>query len=347
MITIGIIANPASGKDVRRLVSGASVFDNPEKQAIVKRALAGMQNALGIRPWRIGYLDDAHGIVRNALGVLAGTEAECSAPEALAVARAETGSALHTTRAARALAGLPSSVNLTLGGDGTNRAFALGWADAPLIPLSTGTNNVFPLLMEATVAGAAAALVACGAVALEQVAAQQKIIRVQIEGEADDLALIDAVLVTDRFVGSRALLDPDSLKSALLTVADPAAVGITAIGGLLSPLSSIADLGLLLEFGATPGGRAISAPIAPGYYREVNVDACRTVAFSQSLRCQGPGVLAFDGERERVLKPGQVATLQVERTGPLVIDVPATMHIAAEQNLFMRPARQPLPAVPE
>ena len=63
---------------------------------------------------------------------------------------------------------------LTLGGDGTNRAFALGWRDAPLLPISTGTNNVFPRFVEATVAGAAAGLVASGAVALRDVARQAK-----------------------------------------------------------------------------------------------------------------------------------------------------------------------------
>src|SRR5690349_24031837 len=31
MITIGLIANPASGKDIRRLVAHGSVFDNEEK----------------------------------------------------------------------------------------------------------------------------------------------------------------------------------------------------------------------------------------------------------------------------------------------------------------------------
>ena len=64
--------------------------------------------------------------------------------------------ALDTISAARALRDKGCDVVITLGGDGTNRAFALGWRDAPLIPISTGTNNVFPVLCEATVAGAAA-----------------------------------------------------------------------------------------------------------------------------------------------------------------------------------------------
>jgi hypothetical protein len=48
-------------------------------------------------------------------------------------------------------------------------------------------------------------------------------------------------------------------------------------------------------------------------------------------------VLAFDGERERVLKPGQQALLWVERTGPRVVDVPATMRLAAERGSFLKP----------
>lgn len=338
MVNIGIIANPASGKDVRRLVARASVFDNPEKQAIVQRLIAGMEGVLGDSDWRISYLDDAHGIVRKAVSSVLGKDAE----RGVAVMTAETGSAIDTTRAARALSELPTAVNLSLGGDGTNRALCLGWRDAPLIPISTGTNNVFPRLMEATVAGAAAALVASGRIPMNEVSRQQKVIRVEIEGEADDLALIDAVLVNERFVGARALLNPENLSSALLTIADPAAVGITAIGGLLDPLTDTADDGMQLEF-ASPGEATsiVRAPIAPGYYREIGIREHRRISFNQSLRCEGPGVLAFDGERERVLKPGQQATLTVERTGPHVIDVPATMRLAASRGCFMMPATLP------
>ena len=34
MVSVGVVANPASGRDVRRLVTGASVFDNAEKGAM-------------------------------------------------------------------------------------------------------------------------------------------------------------------------------------------------------------------------------------------------------------------------------------------------------------------------
>src|SRR5215213_4816253 len=42
MVSVGVIANPASGRDVRRLVTGASVFDNAEKGAMVHRLMAGL-----------------------------------------------------------------------------------------------------------------------------------------------------------------------------------------------------------------------------------------------------------------------------------------------------------------
>ena len=43
MFTVGIITNPASGKDIRRLVSQSRVISNQEKINIVRRILAGLE----------------------------------------------------------------------------------------------------------------------------------------------------------------------------------------------------------------------------------------------------------------------------------------------------------------
>ena len=328
---VGIVANPASGKDVRRLVARASVFDNQEKQAIVSRALIGMQASAG-DALQVRYLDDAHGIVRGALENHTGEI--CAEP----VAATENGNALDTISAARALRDAQCAVVLTLGGDGTNRAFALGWPDAPLIPISTGTNNVFPNLLEATVAGAAAGLVASGNVALRDVAQQQKLIRADIEGERPDIALIDAVLSRERFVGARALLSPEHLELVLLTQADPAAVGMTTLGGLIQPLDTAADQALLIEIGSP--GTLLSAPIAPGHYRTLELRSHHDIGFNEPVSLTGPGILAFDGERERRLLPGQQATLTVDRSGPWVVDVRQTLHQAALSGSFIQPITQ-------
>ncbi len=320
---IGIVVNPASGKDVRRLVARASVFDNQEKRAIVRRAIVG---ALGARANTFAYVPDSHGIAEAALEEF-GADVCHHAVDSPPIA-----SALGTIRGAQALKANGCAAVLTLGGDGTNRAFTLGWRDAPLLPISTGTNNVFPRFVEATIAGAAAGLIASGTVALRDVARQAKTIRVQIDDESDDLALIDAVLTQDRFVGARALLEADMLKLALLTRADPAAVGITAIGGLIAPLAEHEDAGLLLTLGR--GNCAVRAPIAPGLYALVRVADSRKVAFDEAVCIEGPGVLAFDGERERVLKPAQRARLTIQRDGPWVIDVADTLARAAASGAF-------------
>ena len=193
--TIGIVANPASGKDVRRLVARASVFDNREKCAIIRRALSGAINAGG---HKFAYLDDSHNIAGSALNELAES---CNAVK---IPCLKTSSALDTTQGAINLKEAGCLATLILGGDGTSRAFVKGWRDAVLLPLSTGTNNVFPRFAEATIAGAALGVLASGGVSLEEVTVPVKIIDIEIEDEEDDIALIDAAVTTDRFIGSRA-----------------------------------------------------------------------------------------------------------------------------------------------
>src|SRR5579884_630720 len=51
----GIIANPASGRDIRRLVAHGTVFDNNEKTAIVRRVLLGLA-AIGIK--QVAYMPE-------------------------------------------------------------------------------------------------------------------------------------------------------------------------------------------------------------------------------------------------------------------------------------------------
>ena len=144
---IGVVVNPASGKDIRRLVASASVFDNREKLSIVRRAILGAM-AAGVE--RFVYMPDVHAIVGSAVADLRDDADFEPLPSP------STDSALDTTRAAERMRELDVGCVITLGGDGTNRAFALGWQDAPLVAISTGTNNVFPQMVEGTVAGAAA-----------------------------------------------------------------------------------------------------------------------------------------------------------------------------------------------
>lgn len=126
-----------------------------------------------------------------------------------------------STRAAVAMREAGCAAVAVPGGDGTNRAVAKGWPDIPVIAVSTGTNNAFPEFIEPTVPGTALALVSQGAVSLPDVSQTAKLLHITIEDVAggrpdeSDIALIDAVVVADRYVGSMELFDPDTMRMAV------------------------------------------------------------------------------------------------------------------------------------
>ncbi len=321
---IGIVANPASGKDIRRLVAHASVFDNNEKRNMVARALYG---AIAAGATDFVYMPTPAALVESCVEGL---------DEDISLRPVEvpwTDSALDTTRAAARMREAGCVVVITFGGDGTNRAFAKGWLDAPLVPISTGTNNVFPMMFEATVAGAAAGLVATGAVSIDEASAPAKRIRVSMDDATEDLALIDAVLLDDPFVGARAVWRPETLRTLVLARAEPAAIGLSSIGGLLHPVGAKDDAGLLVHIGE--GGPHVLAAIAPGLHREIPVREVRELALGETVILRGRGTLALDGEREITLREGEEACLQIVRDGPRVIDVPLALRLAACRGAFV------------
>ena len=53
--------------------------------------------------------------------------------------------------------------------------------DAPLIAISTGTNNVFPTALDGTTAGVAAALVATGSLDITAVSHQAKRVALRVD----------------------------------------------------------------------------------------------------------------------------------------------------------------------
>ena len=287
---------------------------------MVRRCLVGIRAFTSVP---IRYMPDPHHVAKRAVDELK-LDAE---PLAITI-DADVG---DTVRAATALRG--AAAVIVLGGDGTNRAFAKGWLDAPLIALSTGTNNAFPAMQEATTAGAAAGVLATRELPLAAVARQAKTIHVEIDGETPDLALIDAVLTRDRFVGARALDDPSRLVAALLTRADPAGVGMTSVGGFAHPLDADEDAALALDFDAD-GAASVLAALAPGRFERIGVSRRRVLGFNDPVRWTGPGVLAFDGERERTLRPGQTATLWAARDGPWVVDVAKVLGHAVRCRHF-------------
>jgi NAD kinase len=238
-----------------------------------------------------------------------------------------------STRAAEIMAQMGATCIVTLGGDGTNRAVVKGTTSIPILPISTGTNNVFPAMVEGTIAGLAAGLVARGLVPLSESTRSHTRLEVVINGQPQDLALVDAVVYDDVFVGSRAVWDMSKVHTIFLNRAEPDNIGLSSIGGLLHPVGPDEPAGLCLELGDS--GRPVTAPVAPGMIRKVYIRNQRVIHFDEEIAIRLiPSVLALDGEREVEIRKGQRAAVRLSRSGPKVVDVNRTMTAAMNRKLL-------------
>ena len=177
MPTVGIIANPAAGKDIRRLVAQGRVVSNQEKSNILRRVFAGLQSH-GVT--KVIVMPDAAGLARNAM---ADTHDSLHSEF---IDQAPTGNQRDSTVAAQMMRDAGADCILTLGGDGTNRLVAKGCGEVPIAPISTGTNNVFPKEIEGTLAGIAAAMVAKDRAIAQRVCRRSKKIDIYVNGELRD-----------------------------------------------------------------------------------------------------------------------------------------------------------------
>lgn len=324
---IGILANPRAGGDVRRLAARASSSTLESKRNQVTRVAVGAR-AAGVK--KVVIARDPMRVAEGALETLA-LDLEVDV-----IDLKPEHTAADTHRAALAMKEAGCGALAVLGGDGTNRIVARAWPEAYVVPISTGTNNVFPRMVEATIAGAAAGLVAAGRIDGAAVARPAKQVRLRRPDGREDIALIDAGLFVDDIVGNLMPVEPAKIRKVVLARAEPAAVGLSPIGGLLEPSGEDDDFGVVVTCtGHDDGGRPLLVPISPGLYRTVHVSEARRVALGEAIPVTGPGVLAFDGDREIALDDGEEVSLRIERAGPNVISVDRALVVAAEQGLYL------------
>lgn len=301
---VGLVANPTSSKDIRRLTTLARVIDVEEKANLVARLLVGLASEDGIE---VMALDDPAGLVRRAVG-MAGRSAT---PVDFLPIRVE-GDEGDTRRAAGLLADLGAAAVVTVGGDGTVRAAVEGWRQARLIPLAAGTNNAFALTDEPSVVGMAAAT----ALARGSDAAFKPTTAIEVETtQGWALAVIDAVVVSSHWVGAGAIRDPHDLVEGVVTTSRRTAVGIASISAAFGPL----EPGHVrhLRFG---GRRMVRAVFGPGLLLDVPVhDHDDLPVGSELTLARHAGMVAVDGERRL---PARGAVIRVI-DGPRVLDIEA------------------------
>lgn len=324
MANVGIIANPASGKDIRRLVTHASVYDNLEKAHILRRIFLAL-DAVGVR--EVVYMPDYDGLVAKALkGLKLSLNADQLNMDMWADER-------DTTEAARRFSQSDIGCIITLGGDGTNRAAAKGCNRIPIVAVSTGTNNVFPDMIEGTVAGLAAGLIANEKIDREKVTYIAKQLEVYVNGRLSEIALIDVVVCTELFVGSRALWDPACIREIVLSRAEPDCIGMSSIGGLLNPIGPRDPQGMHLRLGG--GNSGVLAPVGPGLIRKVSTREYRLLSPGEEVVLEPAAcTIAVDGERQIEIFGDQNVVVRLTHKGPCVVDVKRCMQEASRAGVL-------------
>jgi hypothetical protein len=192
--------------------------------------------------------------------------------------------------------------------------------------LSTGTNNVFPEMRESTIAGLATGLVATGNAGRDALRREPALVVERPDAEPE-LALVDVAVTRERFVGARAIWRHDALCELFVTSADPAAVGLSSLAGMLAP--GARGLHVRLVRDGARAGVVLDVAIAPGLVAPIAVEGFEALAPDAPVALMSdPGSVALDGEREIERHGDDGATVRLA-DGPLRIDVDAVMRAHA------------------
>ena len=321
--SIGIIANPAAGKDIRRLVSHGRVISNQEKANILRRVFAGI---ISTKAEELVLMPDASGLT------LPGVNDIKKQIKTVFLDIPPVSHQSGTTKAAKIMKDLNVGCIVTLGGDGTNRVVAKGCGSVPILPISTGTNNVFPKMTEGTLAGFAAGKLATGQVSVNDSCKKSKKINIFVNDEFVDIALVDVAITNQMFLGARAIWDPTVIDSIFLTRAEPLSIGLASIGAKLKNVAIDDPQGLFVNF---RGKRSISvkAPLAPGKVHKINISSWGDMIPGKYYSINSnQGTIGLDGEREIELLPNNEIKIFLDLDGPYVVDVESVHKFIVEKR---------------
>lgn len=329
MARVGLVANPAAGRDIRRLTGGASVVDNRAKRRVAE-CVANSLTTVDDPP-ALAVMPDKAGIARHTVEEAPpGVDAEV-----LDMDRED--SAADSRRAAARFRESADAV-VVLGGDGTTRDVALEAGDVPLVGVSTGTNNVVPAPVDGTVAGACAAVVAAGLVDAGAVTRRHGLVEATVAGEDTSLTGLAAIEVTDTpFIGTRAVVDPSDLVGGVVSRAHPSEIGLPSVAGCLAPVAPSDPGGAMVRLSAPDAAtRTVNGLVAPGLTTAVGIEEHRRLGWDDPAVFEvADGVIGADGERAVELVDGTVE-IAPAANGPRLVDPRRALDAAGEAGVLVR-----------
>lgn len=328
MSKIGIIVNPFSGKDLRRIVAQAANVGNNEKVLKVVRMISSMKR-FGIAKV---YLMPDNYLVNANIASTVNNDGDSSHLMAELLDFIPTDQPEDTIRAVEMMKDKGIDCLIILGGDGTCRLAAKTDISVPVIPVSTGTNNVYPEFWEGTTVGIAASYIAKNG--LKNNLRRGKRIEVYINDKFTDIALVDAVITDLPYVGSRVVTNVDDIKEVVVCRCSPDFIGFSAIVGSISICEDDDDFGYRLKI--VKDGETTLTSVSSGKIEEISYSGLEKIDIgNEYVYCPDfDGTVALDGERTVVFRKGDQIKFVINRNAPFKADVRKVLFEAVENNFF-------------
>lgn len=331
---VGIIANPVSARDIRRIVAHASNLQITDRANIVLRLLAGL-SAVGIG--RVLMMPEKSGIRHHVMRGLtqSANRGEKRFPDIDYLDMAVTSTSEDSIGAARLMREAGVAAIIVLGGDGTHRAVVSACPDVPIAGVSSGTNNAFPKFKEPTTVGLAVGLAVTEFASSKTAFQENKLLEVDIAGRKE-IALVDVAVVTEGYVGARALWRVENVTELYVAFAETDVIGMSVVAGLLDPVDRRTPEGRRVAFDRSkPPKYLLRAPIAPGVIEDIGIASWQTLQPDIPFPIAATaGCLAFDGERELSFSIDDRPTVTLRTNAFRTIDVAACMKSGGQARLL-------------
>jgi len=324
---VGIIANPVSARDIRRIVAHAGNLQITDRANIVLRLLAGL-HAAGVSQTLI--MPERSGIRAHVgRGLNRSTNlGELRFPDVEYLDMPITATTQDSIVAAGMMRDAGVAAIIVLGGDGTHRAVVSACGGIPIAGVSTGTNNAFPKSTEPTIVGLAVGF-AVNQPKLANIAFQNnKWLEIDVAGQRK-IALVDIAIVAESYVGARALWRVENFRELYVTFADPEVIGMSAVAGLLDPVDRSSAEGRHLIFDPSPSADIyVRAPIGPGLFETIGIKSWAPLLPDIPVSvAPTTGSIALDGERELSFSKTDRPIVTLRNSAFRTIDVSACMKI--------------------
>ena len=312
--SVGIIANPLSGKDIRRLVASASVVSTHMKSNEILKLYSGLV-AYGIK--KVYVMPDYSDISRRAREKYSG-QIETLVMHTKILDAEET-----TIQVAKEMEANKVGCIIVFGGDGTCRLVSKYVKETPILPVSTGTNNLFPLNLEGTIAGIAAAKF-CSLKNIEKYCKREKKLEIYENSNLIDSSLVDVVISRTPYIGSRAIWDIKNIDEIFISKVRHDGIGFSSIGHSLLKKDLDFNEGVHISLGENDYGnpQKIISAIAPGKIEEIEILGWKKFDNNKNISIKlSSGTVALDGERTIEFNSSQKISVKLNIDGPYCLKV--------------------------